>query len=385
MPPTMHTRTLTIPSTTLRLPVLTFNAPTLLFVLSLGLVATGTVAVYSASASTGYLVKQLVYAALGLLAMLICYGIDYRAFKGVSLWLMLGALLLCVLVFVPGVGFAAKGAHRWIKLGPVTIQPSEFAKLALILYMARMLTDRRQYIKSFWMTLFPAGLITGLFAFIIVVEPDFGAAFVLFGIIFCMWLAAEVPVYQLMVPILFAIPAGVYFFLIEPYRLRRLVAFAFPDKETIMGAGFQLHQSLIAVGSGGMHGLGLGQSHQKFHYLTEAHTDFIFAIICEEMGFIRASLIVAMYAAMVLTGWLVALRTPDLFGSLLASGITLMFFIGGSINMAVVLGLLPTKGLVLPFISAGGSSLIVCMAAMGILMNVARHQYGHGGRGLDMT
>lgn len=353
----------------------TLNIPFLLFGLTLSLVATGLVAVYSASASMPFLIRQLMFAGVGLAGMLFCYGIDYHLFKKASSCIMLLSLVLCCLVFVPGIGMEVKGACRWIGLGGFRVQPSEFARLGLVIYMAKMLSDRRPYMKSFFSGVLPPMLITGLFAVIIVLEPDFGAAFVLCLVIFGMWLAAEMSWLHLTGLVLTALPAGLIAFVLEPYRIKRVIAFFVKDKEAIMSFAYQTHQSMIAVGSGGLFGLGLGESKQKFHFLTEAHNDFIFAILCEELGFIRVSVILALFAILIMLGWRVAMRTSDLFGSLLASGVTLMLFIPASIHMAVTLGMVPPKGLVLPFISAGGSSLIVCMSAMGLLMNVASTEY----------
>ena len=241
--------------------------------------------------------------------------------------------------------------------------------------MAKMLSERRAYMKSFFSGVLPPMIITGVFAAIIVLEPDFGAAFVLCLVIFGMWLAGEMSWIHLFGLVMTAVPAGLLAFVLEPYRIQRVIAFFVRDKQAIMSFAYQTHQSLIAVGSGGLYGLGLGGSKQKFHFLTEAHNDFIFAILCEELGFIRVTAILLINVALIMLGWRVAMRTTDLFGSLLASGVTLMLFIPATIHMAVVLGMVPPKGLVLPFISAGGSSLIVCMAAMGLLMNVARSEY----------
>lgn len=357
--------------------------PFLIFSLAMVLVTLGLITVYSASAQFSFFVKQVMFAGIGLVALLLCYTLDYQYFRRFAPALMLATLMLCLLVFVPGVGQAAKGANRWIGFGGLRLQPSEFAKLGLVIYMAKMLADRRQYLKSLCSGLLPAAAITGLFVGVIVIEPDFGAAFVLGVVIFGMWLAAEMRWFHLMLLPVAVLPAGVYAFLSEPYRIKRLLAFMFRDEDTLMGAGYQLYQSLIAVGSGGLWGLGLGESKQKFHYLTEAHTDFVFAIMGEELGFIKLSCIVLLYAALVMIGWWIALRSTDLFGSLLAAGVTLMIFCNTAIHMAVVLGLLPTKGLVLPFISAGGSSLIVSMAAIGLLMNIARNQHAHAQHGRD--
>lgn len=370
-------------------PMKTLSPPLLLFALTLSLVTTGIIFVYSASASTSYLIKQIAFTALGLVLMLVSYSFDYHKLKKYSFWIMMAALGLCVLVFLPKIGWSgARFAKRWINIGPIRFQPSELAKLALVIYMAKMLSDRRQYIKSFFSGVLPAMIITGIFAVIIVAEPDFGASFVLCVVIFGMWLAAEMRWFHLLGLCGAAVPAGVLAFLLEPYRVKRVLAFyqllIVPekvDKELVQGVLYQLLQSLTAVGSGGMWGLGLGESHQKYHYLTEAHTDFIFAIMCEEFGFVRIAGVIVLYAALILLGWTIAWRTTDLFGSLLASGITLMIFTSASINMCVVLGLLPTKGLVLPFFSAGGSSLLVSMTAMGILMNIASNQYTHQAHG----
>ncbi len=361
-----------------------FNAPLLLLTLTLGLVTTGVIGVYSASTSTVLLVKQLTFAGGGLILMLGAYMIDYTLLRRAATWVMLGALGMLLLVFIPGLGVEANGASRWFRIGPLTFQPSEFAKLALIIYMAKMLSDRRQYIRSFCSGVLPAMVITGIFAAVIIIEPDFGATFVLCLVIFGMWLAGEMRWFHLLGLIAAGLPAIVMAVLLEPYRVKRALSFLFymlapetVDREMLQGPLFQLRQSLIAVGSGGAWGLGLGESHQKFHYLTEAHSDFIFAILAEELGFARVSLIVLAFAVLIFLGWRVAMNAPDLFGGLLASGITLMIFTNTAINLGVVLGLLPTKGLVLPFISAGGSSLLVSMAAVGILMSVARTQYGH--------
>lgn len=363
----------------------TLTPPLLLFVLILCLVSVGIISVYSASASVVAMRKQVLFAGAGLALMLGFYHLDYHHLKRASLWIMLTALGMCLLVFVPGLGSTGnRNAHRWVSILGFQFQASEFAKLALVIYMAKMLSDRRQFIKSFFSGVVPAMTITGLFAAVIVVEPDFGAAFTLSVAIFGMWLAAEMRWFHLLGLVSAGIPAGVAAFQLEPYRVARVLAFTkllfspeTVDKDLIRGTLYQLYQSLIAVGSGGWSGVGLGQSLQRFHFPTEAHTDFIFAIMCEEWGFWKMAIILSLYAAMILTGWYIAWNIPDMFGSLLASGITLLYFVSASINMCVVVGLLPTKGLVLPFFSAGGSSLLINMAAAGILMNIGRYQFTH--------
>lgn len=376
------------------------NVPLGIFVLVIGLLIMGLVVIYSSSASMAgrearlaqqeithvaapttyhaatYLKKQIFWCVLGLIGMTFFYHFDYRQLKRWSFWIMAACLVGCFLVWVPGIGVNVNGASRWIRLGPIGLQPSEFAKLGLIIYMAKMLDDRHQYIRSFLSGVFPAMIVAGIFAAVIVLEPDFGSAFVLCAIIFGMWLCGEMRWFHLFGLGIAAVPALVAAFVLQPYRVRRLFAFISDDPEYLRQEGYQLHQSLIAIGSGGWDGLGLGEGIQKHHYLFAAHNDFIFASMAEELGFVRVSLIILAFAALVALGWWVAMNTSDLFGSLLAVGITLMILLGSTIHMGVSLGLLPTKGLTLPFISYGGSSLLVTLSAMGILMNIADRQFG---------
>ncbi len=375
------------------------SVPVAIFFFAMLLVTMGLVGVYSASASLAgyeyrqharkthqvvadgkyhdwsYLKKQLVSAGIGLALLGFFYHFDYRRLKKWSFGIMAVCFVLCGLVWVPHIGVSSNGARRWVRLGFMQLQSSEFARLGLIIYMAKMLDDRHRYIKSFFSGVLPAMVVTGAFALIIVLEPDFGQAFVLSLVIFGMWVCGEVRWFHLIGLTSAGIPAAVAAFVTQPYRIRRLLAFLSDDPEIRMREGYQLYQSLIAVGSGGPYGLGLGQSMQKYHYLSAGHTDFIFAILAEELGFVRCSVILGLYVGLALLGWLVALNTSDLFGSLLATGITLMLCLSTFINLCVVLGLLPTKGLVLPLLSYGGSSLMVMMASMGILMNIARRQF----------
>jgi cell division protein FtsW len=289
---------------------------------------------------------------------------------------MIVSFLLLPLVWAPGIGVKVNGANRWIRLGPLGFQPSELAKLGLIIYMAKLLDQRHAMIQSF-----TAGVVPAIF---ITVRLRRGhrpsarlrlGAFVLLGIIAGMWICGEMRFFHLAGLVLATTPLAVMAFILQPYRIRRLFAFISNDPEMRLREGFQLEQSLIAVGSGGLHGLGLGDGVQKHHYLFAGHTDFIFAIIAEELGFIRISLVLLAFMVLVMLGWRVALNTSDFFGSLLATGITLMILLGACIHMGVTLGLLPTKGLVLPFISYGGTSLLVTLSAMGILINIASRQF----------
>lgn len=365
--------------------VQTFNPPMRLFVLTMVLVCMGVVSVYSASKSLGALKSQVLYAGIGVICMFVLYAIDYRHWKKMAVPALMVAFLMCAVLFVPGVARRVNGARRWINLAGFTVQSSEVAKLALVIYMARMLATHREKVKMFFTGVLPATLMLGAFAMVIVAEPDFGAAFTLCGIIFGMWIAGGMRWFHLIVLWMAALPAGLMAFLLERYRMERLFAFLHQNDPVVRrGVGWQLDQSLIAIGSGGMWGVGFGNGVQKGGYLgEEAHNDFIFAIICEEWGFVVVSVLLLLYFLLIVQGWLVAWRTSDPFGSMLAAGITLMIFSGAMIHMGVALGMLPTKGLVLPFISAGGTSLIVSMSAMGILMNVARNSYTQHMHGID--
>jgi cell division protein FtsW len=376
------------------------NVPLLIMAITVGLTTLGLVMVYSASATIAgaeqrkaasrtaaqeqiapnyhaatYLKKQGFWAAAGLASMAFFSIFDYRRFKRWGLPIMIVSFLLLLLVWAPGVGVKVNGANRWIRLGPLGFQPSELAKLGLIIYMAKLLDQRHAMIQSFTAGVVPAIFITFAFAAVIVLQPDFGSAFVLLGIIAGMWICGEMRFFHLAGLALATAPLAVMAFILQPYRIRRLFAFISNDPEMRLREGFQLEQSLIAVGSGGLHGLGLGDGVQKHHYLFAGHTDFIFAIIAEELGFIRISLVLLAFMVLVMLGWRVALNTSDFFGSLLATGITLMILLGACIHMGVTLGLLPTKGLVLPFISYGGTSLLVTLSAMGILINIASRQF----------
>lgn len=377
------------------------NVPVWILIFTIGLTTLGLIMVYSASATVAgaeqrkaairsnptaeieadyhaatYLKKQFFWASLGLASMAFFAVFDYRKLKDWSFWIMAISFILCLMVWMPGIGTKVNGANRWIRLGPMGFQPSELAKLGLVIYMARIIDDQHRQFQSSLKGIVPAIFFAALFGSVIVIQPDFGATFVLGLIVLGMWVSGEMQWKHIGGLTLATIPVGVAAFLTQPYRLRRLFAFLSDDPELRLREGFQLEQSLIAIGSGGWSGLGLGEGIQKHHYLYAGHTDFIFAILAEELGFIRVSMIILAYMALVALGWWVAINTSDFFGSLLATGITLMVFLGAAIHMGVSLGMLPTKGLVLPFVSYGGTSLLVTLSAMGILVNIATRQFG---------
>lgn len=324
--------------------------------------------------SSRYLKRQTVWAFISVIALLIAYQIDYEKYRRYAPYLLLISFVALLAVFLPGIGLERKGAHRWIGYGPLQVQSSELAKLALIVFMAKKLYDcqTRQEVRSFRAAFFPALVVLGAFLLVIVLEPDLGAALVIGCVVFVMWYVGGMRGVHLLSLGVAALPCIILAIIAEPYRVKRIAAFLNPESD-IRGRGWHLWQSLITVGSGGLWGRGLGCGPQKYLFLSEAHTDFIFAVICEELGLIGGMCIVALYAFFIIQGIRVALRAPDLYGSLLATGITAMVGIQAYINMAVVTGLVPTKGLTLPLISYGGSSLLVNMIGIGILMNISQY------------
>jgi cell division protein FtsW len=351
---------------------------------TLALCFVGAVMVYSASAVVAreqfggahiFLLKQLVWLALGLGGMFWLSTQDYHRLRQPA---VIFSGLAAVLLLLVAVFFLDKSheTHRWIRVGGVGIQPSELAKLVTILYLAwfleMRLKPRRAGVNDLLYGLAPAMGPVVLMAGLVVMQPDFGTAVHIFSIAVAMlFVAGMSPLY--VAGALAAAAPVVYFLIVRvSYRYERVIAFFNPEADP-MGRGFQLMQSLIAVGSGGLVGVGLMESKQKLFYLPEAHTDFIYAVICEELGFLGGLAVIALFGIYGWRGVRAALAAPDDFGRFLALGITIMVVGQALINLSVVLGLLPTKGIPLPFISYGGSSLLVTMLATGVLLNVSQH------------
>jgi cell division protein FtsW len=347
---------------------------------AVGLALFGLVMVYSASGATPtdklggsfhFVFRQAVWAAAGLVAMLILMRIDYQRYASPTLILLLlgvsVVLLIAVFFFPP-----RNGARRWIALGAFSAQPSEFAKLAFIAFMAYFLTRRNEddEQRSFQATFLPAAIVTGILMALILKEPDLGTALMIGVIFVVMLMAGRVPLWHLLALALPVVLIGWVAVWNEPFRRGRILAFmnpeAFPRKE-----GYQILQSLYAVGSGGMSGVGLGGSKQKLGYLPEARTDFIFAVIGEELGFIGTALVVLVFGILLWRCLKASFRAPDQFGQLLGIGLTTMLIAQAFFNISVVLSLVPTKGIPLPFVSAGGSSLLFALAAVGVLLNIS--------------
>ena len=342
----------------------------------------GLVMVYSASSIVAadrygdaayFLKRQLIWVGLGAAAMLLTQRIHYAALRRFAPPLLLLAVGALALVLVPGVGRVAGGARRWISLGgPFSFQPAEAAKLAMAIYLANFLANRGERLQDFRRGIVPPVLITGLMFGLILAQPDLGSALIIGVVTLVMLFVAGARVVHLAGLILIGIPGVLLAILGEEYRRRRLLAFLDPWADP-QGAGFHIIQSLLALGSGGLLGVGLGNSRQKFFYLPERHTDFIFSILGEEMGLIGTGAVVALFALFAYRGFRVARRAPDQFGSLLAAGITLMVVLQAVLNIGVTTGVLPITGVPLPFLSFGGSSLLFTMIASGILLNISQY------------
>jgi cell division protein FtsW len=347
-----------------------------LILVTLGLVAFGLVMVYSATSAAAalangdpayYLKRQAGYALLGLVLMVVASRINFRVLRGLAPMLVVGSigLLLAVLVL----GQAANGARRWIAVGPAVFQPSELAKVALAVWAASYLTRRKppRRLAELWR---PIGMLTGVFCLLLLAEPDLGTAIAIVLMLAAMLLVAGTPVRTLGGGLSIAGAIGLVAIWFEPYRRARIFSFLNPWHDA-QGAGFQTVQAMIGLGSGGIFGVGLGQSVQKTNYLPEAHTDMIFAIIGEELGLVGATAVIAAYAAFAYAGLRIALSCRDPFGKRLAAGLTVLVCGQAAINLAAVMGLAPLTGIPLPFVSYGGSSLVVALASVGILLNIA--------------
>jgi cell division protein FtsW len=351
-----------------------------LFSATAGLALFGVVMVYSASAVIAlqenhsqffYVVKQGVWTLFGFIAMFIAMHFDYRILR--SRWIIYGLLLLTILLLLAVFAFSpVNGARRWIKFGGFSAQPSEIAKLALVLFLAYFLERRAGNEWSFWKTFLPCVIIAGALAGLVVREPDLGTALMLAIICAAICFAAGVRPRHLayaLVPALVFVGKMVIF---TPFRWRRMASFIDPWADQ-QGAGYQVVQSLIAVGSGGPHGLGFAQGRQKMLFLPFAHSDFIFAVVGEELGLVGTLVVVLVFGIFLWRGMRAALRAPDRFGMLLGIGVVVGIVAQALLNMSVVLAMVPTKGIPLPFISYGGSSLVPTLLGVGILLNISQH------------
>jgi len=319
-----------------------------------------------------YFFTQAVAAGIGLVALYVFSKIDYRFWAKISPILLGLSIVLLVAVFLPGIGFAHNGASRWINLGFMSLQPSEPIKLALILFLASWFEKKGDDIQDLYKGTLPFLAIVGVIAGLILIQPDMGTTSVIISTAGIMFILAGASLRHVFGLILAAMAAVWALILAAPYRLARLTTFMDPTSDST-GAGYQIQQALVAIGSGGIFGLGFGRSRQKFNYLPEAATDSIFAVISEELGLIRSSMIIFIILLFVLRGYKIAKEAPDVFARLVAAGITTWVAAQSFINILAILGLMPLTGVPLPFISYGGTSLVMLLAACGILLNISKH------------
>jgi cell division protein FtsW len=348
----------------------------LLTLVTLGLVAFGLVMVYSATSAAAalgdgdpmaFLERQVVYALVGIVLMAAASRFDYHRLRYLAPGLLLAAIALCAAVLVASP--AVNGAHRWFLVGPVSFQPSELAKLALCLFAAVYLA-RRPAPGTLGELFRPLGLVTVVLCGLILLEPDLGTTVSLCVMLLAILLVAGVPLRLLTAVSILTAGAGLVAIWAEPYRRARVFSFLDPWSDA-ENSGFQIIQALIGIGSGGWTGVGLGEGPQKALYLPEAHTDMIFAVVGEELGLLGSVAVIGAFAAFGYAGFRIALRCRDPFGKLLAAGLTSLVCGQAAINLAAVLGIAPLTGIPLPFVSYGGSSLVVLLAAVGILLNIA--------------
>jgi cell division protein FtsW len=348
---------------------------------TLGILAIGVVMVYSASAvaafhdygdSYYYVKRQLLFAVLGIAAMFVTMNVDYtfwRKWAGPALLICFGLL---VIVLIPGVGVVRGGARSWLGIGSFGIQPSEFMKLAMIIFLAKFLSERQNLITEFRRGLLPPLGIIGAAFGLIMIQPDLGTGAVMIGASLLVIYVTGARAAHLGGLALLGLAGLGALIAAAPYRLLRITAFLDPWQDPL-GAGYQSIQSLYAVAPGGLVGLGLGMSRQKYNYLPEPQTDFIFSILAEELGFIGGSLLILLFLLLIWRGMRTAITLSDPFGSLLATGIVGIFAVQVLINIGVVIGMLPVTGITLPLVSYGGSSLTLLLTALGILLNLSRY------------
>ncbi len=354
-----------------------------LFAATVGLALFGVVMVYSASAVLAqrengnqfhYVMKQGIWTGIGLVVMLAAMQFDYARLKDRRI--VYGLLILTTLMLMAVFAFPPiNGARRWIKLSGFSIQPSELSKLALVIFLAYFLERRAGEMRSFWGTFVPAALVTGMLAVLVVAEPDLGTSMMLAIVFAVLIYTAGARLRHLGLAALPAFLGLAGLLIFVPFRLRRMVMFLDPWADP-QGSGFQVVQSLIAIGSGGSNGLGFAQGKQKMLFLPFAHSDFIFAVVGEELGLVGTLTVLFVFGLFLWRGIRTSLLAPDRFGMLLSLGLVSSIVVQALFNMSVVLSLVPTKGIPLPFISYGGSSLVPTLAAVGILLNISQHTTG---------
>jgi cell division protein FtsW len=351
-----------------------------LFTVSVMLICIGIVMIYSASSiyaweryndSFFFLKRHISFLGIGLFLTFLAMSVDYRKFRRLAKPLVILSLILLALVLIPGIGREVSGARRWFRFKFISFQPSELAILGIIVYISDFISRKADTMNQFLKGFLPPILVLGVYALLILMQPDLGTTLAIGAVVFIMLFVSGVKISYLLSVVLASLPLLYLMIFSVPYRRMRIMAFLSPWSDP-KGSGFQIIQSQIALGSGGLFGQGLGHSKQKLFYLPAAHTDFIFSIIGEELGLAGTLGIIVLFMLFIKQGLKIIKNAPDKFGYFLALGLVLMISLKGIINIGVSCGIFPTKGLPLPFISYGGSSFIFDMLSVGILINIAR-------------
>jgi cell division protein FtsW len=353
----------------------------LILVIALILVTIGTAMIYSSSSILAmerfkdaqfFLKKQIFFVVIGMGLMVLLTKLDYHYLKKLAYPGIILSTILLLLIFIPPLGIRAGGARRWLNLGFFSFQVTELVKICIVLFLAHFLTRKVNYLKSFSRGILIPLLVTILIIVLIALQPDFGATIMIAMILMLMLFLAGCRIRHLAGLTALLIPAAVWMIMFRSYRIDRLKVFLNPWNDP-GNKGFQIIQSLLSFGSGGAFGVGIGDGMQKLFYLPEPHTDFILSVIAEESGFVGVAVVIFLFVVLIMRGFMVAFRAPDLFGTLLAAGLTMVLAMGAFINIAGVMGLIPLKGLTLPFLSYGGTSLVMSLVAVGILLNISSH------------
>ena len=342
------------------------------------LVGIGIVMVYSSSSALAlkefgsdcyFLKKQSCFALLGIVVLVFCRHFPYKFFRSLTYPLLIVAITFLVVILITEFGYSAGGSTRWFRVGAFSFQPSEVARFSLVIFLAYSMSKKKDKLKDFYIGFLPHSLVFGLFAILILIQPDFGSTVILGAITWIMLFVGGVRITHLLLSLALMTPVAYFFMVNAEYRVNRIMSFLNPWRYPA-GEGYQIVHSLMAFGSGGIWGTGIGKGYQKLFYLPEPHTDFIFSVIGEEFGLFGVLVILGLYVMIIWRGVLIAKRSRDSFGSFVAIGLTTAIGLQVCVNMGVSLGLLPTKGLTLPFLSYGGTSLLINMASIGILMNI---------------
>jgi cell division protein FtsW len=343
------------------------------------LVGIGIVMVYSASSAVAikkfgtdyfFLKKQALFAFAGVVVLVVSRHFPYRYYRALAYPLLGLAIMLLAVIHFTNLGLSVGGSTRWMQLGSFSFQPSELARIAMVIYLAYSMEKKREKIKNFSIGFMPHVLVLVILMILIFIQPDFGSIVILGALTWIMLFIGGVRFSHLFASLLLILPVGYLFLVNAEYRVKRILGFLNPW-EYPADEGYQIVHSLMAFGTGGLWGTGIGKGYQKLFYLPEPHTDFIFSVIGEELGLLGVLIIIGLYAWIVMRGISIAKNAPDLFGAYLAIGLTIALGLQIVVNMGVTLGLLPTKGLTLPLLSYGGTSLLINMASIGILMNIS--------------